>query len=234
MNLAEIADFAGLALGFIFTLMIFSYLLGDNPFFRFATHLFIGVASGFALVVVLYNILWLQLAAPIILQPVQSLYLIPPLLLGFWLLITKSTRLARFGNPVMGYLVGAAAAAAIGGAVLGTIFPQISASAANFDLQIARQAGLNEIGFIFSGFIILAGMVTTLAYFHFSARPDKEGRPVRHPLIEELARFGRGFIAITFGVLFAGIYAAALAALINRVNFIVDRIIIENLLPLLQ
>jgi hypothetical protein len=232
MNPAEIADFIGLALGFLLTLMIFSYLLGDNPFFRFAAHLFIGVASGFALVVVLYNILWLQLAAPIILQPLQSLYLLPPVILGIWLFFTKSTRLARFGNPVMAFLVGAAAATAIGGAVLGTIFPQISATAAAFDLQLARQLGVNEIGYIFNGVIILVGLVTTLMYFHFSASPDKEGRIVRHPLIEELARFGRVFIAITFGVLFAGVYAAALAALINRVNFIVDRIVIENLLPL--
>jgi hypothetical protein len=233
MTLAEIADLAGLLLSFIFTLMILSYLLGDNPFFRFASHLFIGVASGFALVVVIYNILWLQLAAPILLQPVQSLFLLPPLFLGIWLLVTKSTRLARLGNPVLGYLVGAAGATAIGGAVLGTIFPQISASAASVDLQLARQIGANEVGFIFSGLIVLVGMITTLVYFHFGAKPDKEGQPVRHPLIEEIARFGRVFIAITFGVLFAGLFMAALAALINRVNFIVDRIIIENFLTLL-
>jgi hypothetical protein len=233
MSPAEIADILGLALGFIFTLMIFSYLIGDNPFFRFAVHLFIGVASGFALVIVLYNVLWLHLAAPIILQPAESLYLLPPVFLGLWLFFTKSNRFARLGNPVMAYLVGAAAATAIGGAVLGTIFPQISASAAAFDLQLAQQLGVNEIGYIFGGLIILVGMVTTLIYFHFSASPNKEGRPERHPIIEELARFGRVFIAITFGVLFAGVYAAALAALINRVNFVVDRIIIENLLPLL-
>jgi hypothetical protein len=234
MTLVEVADLAGLLLGFLLTLMTLSYLLGDNPFFRFASHLFIGVASGFALVVVLYNVLWLQLAAPFILQPVQSLYLLPSMFLGLWLLVTKSTRLARFGNPVLAYLVGAAAATAVGGAVLGTIFPQISASSASFDLQIARQLGVNEIGFLFSAVIVLVGMISTLFYFHFGARPDKEGLPVRNPLVEEIARFGRVFIAITFGVLFAGIYMAALAALIHRVNFVVDRIIIENVLTLLQ
>jgi hypothetical protein len=39
-------------------------------------------------------------------------------------------------------------------------------------------------------------------------------------LIEILAVVGRFFIAVTFGVLFAGAYAAALTALVSRIYFI--------------
>ncbi len=34
--------------GFLLTLMVFSYLIGDNPLFRIAVYLFIGVSSGYA------------------------------------------------------------------------------------------------------------------------------------------------------------------------------------------
>jgi hypothetical protein len=42
----------------------------------------------------------------------------------------------------------------------------------------------------------------------------------RNPLVNILAWIGRGFIAVTFGVLFAGVYMAALTALIERMDSI--------------
>jgi len=44
-------------LGLILTLMIFSYLIGDNPLFRIAIYLFIGVSSGYAATVVWHYVL---------------------------------------------------------------------------------------------------------------------------------------------------------------------------------
>ena len=38
--------------GFFLTVMIFSYLIGDNPLFRIAVYLFVGVASGYAAAVI--------------------------------------------------------------------------------------------------------------------------------------------------------------------------------------
>jgi predicted membrane protein len=33
-------------IGFLLSILVFSYLIGDNPLFRFAIHLFIGVSAG--------------------------------------------------------------------------------------------------------------------------------------------------------------------------------------------
>jgi hypothetical protein len=234
MNVAELADFFGVMLGFILTIMIFSYIFGDNPLFRLAIHIFIGVASGFALVVVFYNIFWNQLLLPLIERPAQSLMLLPPLLLGLWLLVTKGlSRFSRLGNPVMAFLVGAGVAAAIGGSILGTLLPQIWASGSLLDIQAARQAGQPLGGFLLSGILVLVGTVSTLAYFHFGTRQRPDGTVERGQAMIVLGLVGQGFIAITFGVLFAGVYSAALAALIERMNFIVDRVIIDHLLPLI-
>jgi len=61
--------------------------------------------------------------------------------------------------------------------------------------------------------------VTTLVYFHFGARTTADGTVRRFRAIEATATVGGIFVAITLGVLFAGIYSAALTAMIQRLYF---------------
>jgi hypothetical protein len=66
------------------------------------------------------------------------------------------------------------------------------------------------------------GTVFTLASFHFSAGRAADGAPKSNRIIEGVAWVGRIFIAITFGVLFAGVYMSALTAMIERLSFILN------------
>jgi hypothetical protein len=91
-----------------------------------------------------------------------------------------------------------------------------------FDLQVAIDRGINVGFFLVNGGIILVGTITSLAYFHFGARHRQNQAPVRQPWIEELSQIGQLFIAITLGVFFAAVYSAALAALVERLSFLVD------------
>jgi hypothetical protein len=153
------------------------------------------------------------------------LLLLIPLVLGGLLLTKASPRLSGFGSPAVAYLVGVGAAAAIGGAVLGTIFPQVGATVNLFDWQVMS---LSENGFLFeflNGSIILVGTVTTLIYFHFGARAQPGRTPQRAPWIDAVAWVGKVFIAITFGALFAGVYAASLVALIERLDSFISMIL---------
>ena len=52
-------------LGFIFTLLIFSYLIGDNPLFRVAIYIFIGVSSGYIAAVALWQVIIPRLLYPL-------------------------------------------------------------------------------------------------------------------------------------------------------------------------
>jgi len=76
--------------------------------------------------------------------------------------------------------------------------------------------------FIAQGVLIILGTVTTLIYFHFGARNRVSGAPRRPEWVEFLARVGQVFIAITLGVIFAGVFTASLTAMIERVQFIYD------------
>jgi hypothetical protein len=71
---------------------------------------------------------------------------------------------------------------------------------------------------VFSGVLVLSGVIGTLAYFHFGARQKLDGTVKRNFVVEILTLIGRVYIAITFGVLFAGVYMAALTALIGRMD----------------
>jgi len=215
-------EFLSAAAGLVLTLLIFSYLIGDNPLFRIAVYLFIGVASGYAATVV-----WHYVLIPKLFQPMQSsdanqlLFAIIPLILCVSLLTKLSPRISWVGNFAMAILVGVGAAAAVGGAVLGTLIPQSQAAMDALDFRSAGGGSLSFLKLI-EGIVMLAGTVFTLGYFQFSAGRAPDGAPKRNILFEGVAWVGRIFIAITFGVLFAGVYMAALTALIERLSSILD------------
>lgn len=209
-------DFATTVISFLFTLMILSYLIGDNPFFRLAVYVFIGVSAGYAASVAWHNILWPKLINPLIYgNSQQSLLLFIPLFLGLLLLLKLFPGVSRLGNPVMAFLVGIAAAIAISGAVLGTVIPQAMATIDLFDFT----SGGNIVEKVFESTVFLIGTVSTLMYFQFSARNTPKGLS-RGRIVEGLAWLGKIFLAITFGVVFAGVLTAALTALIDRISFI--------------
>lgn len=225
MNLADLAlgDLIGVIVGFFLTLLVFSYLLGDNPLFRLSIYLFIGVAAGYAAIVTIYSVILPRLFVPLISgSRGEQILALLPLLLSVMLLTKISPRLARVGNISMAFLVGVGAATAIGGAVVGTLFPQINAAINAFDWQILQAGDANLWLQIFNGVILLFGTIATLAYFHFGGIARPGGAPRSQLLLDQVRPFGLVFIAVTFGFLFAGVYAASLTALIERLSFLVE------------
>ena len=210
------ADLIWTLVGFILTLLIFSFLIGDNPVFRLTAYLFVGVMAGYVAVVVIYQVLIPRLALPLLEGASgERLLALVPLVLAALLLTKLSPRLSHFGTIPMAYLVGVGAAVTISGATLGTIIPQTLAAIRSFG-----SADASAMGAIAESAIFLLGTVGTLIYFQFQAHtrpglPPERSRPVRF-----IARVGEVFIAITLGAVFAGVYSAAVTALIDRLDFI--------------
>ena len=201
-------------IGFIFTLLIFSYLIGDNPLFRMAVYIFIGAASGYAAVVICYSVLLPKLRLLSIDDPAQLIMGIIPFLLGATLLAKLTPRMSWLGSFAMALLVGVGAATALSGAVIGTLIPQSRSAMDAFVSPTFLQ--------LIEGIVMLLGTALTLIYFQFSARRAPDGAVKRNVILEVLAWGGRVFIAITFGVLFAGVYMAALTAMLERLSSMVN------------
>lgn len=224
--LSQIGVLAAAAL----TLITLSYAFGDHPLFRLVLYIFIGVAAGYAGAIAIEDVVLPQLVFPILdtwngILQIGLPDLIVRITLSALLLLKLSPRAARFGNPVTALLAGVGAALAIGGAVQGTIIPQIGAAATTFDVeayQIALQGGYygENIQIIIAGTILLLATVSTLAYFHFGAQARGNQEPLRNIVVDGLAWVGSIFIAITLATLFAGVLLAALSALIERLSFL--------------
>ena len=199
-------------LSFVFTLLIFSYLIGDNPLFRIAVYTFVGVASGYIAAVIFRQIILLRLFQPFATAMISGSLLdkgltLVPVLFSLLVFMKISPRLA---------------AITIAGALTGTLIPQVMGAINTFDLNAAVARNIQPYEVIGSGAITLAGTIFTLIYFHFGARPKADGSMHRLGLIEILAWLGRIFIGITLGAIFAGVYAAALTALIERIASLIN------------
>lgn len=218
--MAQNPEIIWLVISFILTMLVFSYLLGDNPVFRVVSALFIGLTAGYFVVVIVYQVLIARLAVPLL---QGSRLALVPLLLSGLLLMKLSPRLSRLGNPSMALMVGVGAAVAIGGAVLGTLFGQIKGSLSFFDLPVA-QPGSSRGLVIIEGMFFLLGTLATLYYFNFSAKKKNKQDPKPHWLVGLLAAFGKVFIAVTLGAVFAGVLTAAITALIERSDFLINAI----------
>ena len=186
MNM-NLVDAIWTAVAFLLTLCVFSYLFGDNFFFRLATYLFVGVSAGYVFVLIFFQVIVPRLVIPIQTYSLGELlvFIIPPLVGGALLLTKVSARLSPLGTLPMAYLVGVGAAVAIGGAVFGTIVGQVGGTASTIAISGVE------------GFIVLVGTICTLAYFQFSVNVRSEQTGQRPALVEGLAKVGQVFIGIT-------------------------------------
>jgi len=214
-----LSDLIGFITGFLFTLMVLSYLVGDNPLFRFAMHVFVGVSAGYIVIVTISNVILPQMVYPLI----EGKFSVLTAMMwagAFFLMFKAVPKVSRFGNGVMAYLVGVGVAVAIGGAVLGTIFPQSLGTIRLFDQGLDGNVYALRWEQILNGMLILIGTLSTLVYFRFHLR--EHGRTVTKGLmsLRFVNTIGQFFIAVTFGVLFVGVYIASVSALIERFVFI--------------
>jgi len=218
------------AISFLFTLLIFSYVIGDNPLFRGAAYIFVGVSSGYIAVVAVWQVIMPHLIYPLLsaaaARTLFNLEVILPLgliLLGGLMLILP--RQAVLGRIPLAFIVGVGVAVTLIGALGGTLIPQVMSTINALDMNAAAARGIGLIEAAVNGAIILAGTILTLVYFHFGARQKPDGSMRRLGLIEALAWGGRIFIGIALGTVFAGIYSAALTALIERISSLINFIL---------
>jgi hypothetical protein len=207
-------DLIWTVVGFVLSLMIFSYLIGDNILFRFAASLFIGVSAGYVAVILLFQVVYPRLIYPLLTGTVlERSFTLIPLALSFLLFFKPSRNLSALGGIPFAMLIGAGAAFAIGGAVLGTILPQSLSTINLFDLT---KTGNN----ILEGAIILVATVTTLMYFYFGAKYEN-GKPIRRAAwIEAISKVGQVFLFATLGAIYAGVFITAITALVGRIQAI--------------
>ncbi len=74
--------------------------------------------------------------------------------------------------------------------------------------------------------ILLVGTVSTLIYFRFSASRSQTGEKERSWLTSAVAYIGKLFIAVTFGVMYAGVLMSTIIVLGQRLQELVDLVLV--------
>jgi hypothetical protein len=202
----------GLWAGFILTLMVYSYILGDNALYRLAVYVFAGLAAGYITIVTVESILipWFDSTLRSG-DTVKAGLGMLPVLLGVLLLFNSSKRFTGFGNLGIALVVGVGTAVALVGALTGTLIPLAIDTAGREDVveQVA----------------IFIGVATSLIYFQYLARrrPDGEARQIAP--VRVIGFVGQGFIVVTLGALYAAAILTSLTIFSERIGFVLGRIL---------
>jgi len=194
-------------IGAILTLAIFSFLYKENPFYRAAEYLYVGLANGYAITFYWHRILMPSLISPVRNDPnpYVKLYLIAIAIIGalyFTRFIPKVSWLVRIPIAiVMGYSSGAY----IPRAIDASIIQQLKAT-------IITRATFVQVWDGVWAVIIALGVIATVSYFFFSAE--------RKGVLKPVSYLGVVFIMVGFGASFGYTVMARLSLFIGRLQFL--------------
>jgi hypothetical protein len=209
------SELIGTWIAALLTLMVFSYLLGDNPLYRLAEHLFIGTAIGYAVLLAYYSVLRPKLFLPLLQSPAANWTLAVPLLLSLLLLGRLNLKWHRAGIIPLAFLLGVGAALAIGGALFGSLLPQTVATIQSIN---PAEGGW---GVALSNLVLIVGTLSALFYFYFTGDGGKGLGRIPAGFMKVWRGLGKWFIMVTFGAIFASTVMARLSLLIGRLQFLI-------------
>ncbi len=206
-------DVIGLILGLVLTVFIFTYLVGDNPLYRLAVHILVGMSAAYAGIVVIQQVLvpiYREIQANS--SDINGLVWYVPLFFSFLLLFQMLPPIAWLSKITVALMIGIGAAVALIGAIRGTLWPQI--------------VGIENSTEIFVGQSIIAAVLTavTLLSFQFTQRkPQNSTTPAQPSLLRSgIAQSGKIILTITFGYLFAATLNTSLLLFSDRAGFFIS------------
>jgi hypothetical protein len=187
-----------------FTLAILSFLYKDNPFYKFAEHVYVGVSAGYWVIYVWGFDVW-----PMLVQRwrdeagLEQWILLVPGALGVIMLSRWFSKIAWVSRWPIAFTVGVGAGLGITGNLQGFVVPQIGAT-------LLPVTGWNLVSL--NNLVLVVGVVATILYFYFSK--------AHKGVLGVSARIGIIFIMISFGASFGYTLMARISLLIGRLYFL--------------
>jgi hypothetical protein len=183
------------------TIAIFSFLYKDNPLYKFAEHLYVGVSAGFGVIYV-----WAFDLKPMLIDRfisehgIERWILLIPAILGILMFSRWIGKFGYLSRLPISFTVGIGAGLGITASVQGFLLPQIQGT-------LLPLTTINNI-------ILVIGVITTILYFYFSH--EFKGKT------QYILRVGVVFIMVSFGASFGYTVMARISLLIGRVFFLLS------------
>ncbi len=188
----------------LLTLAILSFLYRDNPVYKIAESLLIGVSIGYFLVITWTNTLMDLLFVPLFTQ--GQLALIAPFLLGLLMFGRFHAKTSPLSRIAIAVLIGSGAGVAIPAMLEARTLRQMSATVK----PLITAEGVFDL----SSLIVMVGVLTTLSYFYFS-REHKGAMGIS-------AKIGTYFLMAFFGTTFGYTVMSRMSTFIGRVEFLLS------------
>tara|TARA_Y100001935_G_scaffold40646_1_gene32693 strand:- start:323 stop:1045 length:723 start_codon:yes stop_codon:yes gene_type:complete len=194
----------------LLTLSIFSYLYGDNPFYKAAEHIFVGVSAGYVFTITFWDTIWPNLFGRLFPEYVGAgfsfdMTYIFPLILGVFMLFRLSKKYDWLSRISIAYIVGMMAGLKFYVFLNSNLLTQIKSSTVNLSGTYFS---------IFNEIIILIGVICGLIYFFFSK--EHTG------MLGKVSRIGVYFLMIKFGASFGFAVMGRISLLIGRFEELIE------------
>jgi len=185
------------------TIGILSFLYRDNPLYKVAEHLYVGISAGFA---VIYT--WSFDVYPMLVDAfrtnlaqhnyLEAWILVVPALLGLVMLCRSLPKIAWISRWPLSFTIGIGSGLGLIASVQGYLLPQVSDT-------LRPLVTVNNA-------LMSIGVIATLVYFYFSR--EHKGA------LGAISRVGIIFIMVAFGAAFGYTVMARVSLLIGRVYFL--------------
>lgn len=199
------------------TLFIFSFLYKDNPLFKLAENLYVGVSVGYTIVktydTVIVHLIW----KPIVENKEWTLLI--PVAIGLLMLTRYVPKAAWLSRYAFAFIVGVGSGLAIPRTISSFILKQIEDTVRPLMILVPGEGLsftwnlLNPASSV-NTIIILIGVSSVLFYFFFSVEHTGAGKAV--------ARTGILFLMIAFGAAFGYTVMARMSLLIGRLSDLIE------------
>jgi hypothetical protein len=199
------------------TLFIFSFLYKDNPLFKLAENLYVGVSVGYTIVktydTVIVHLIW----KPIVEDGEWTLVI--PVAIGLLMLTRYVPKAAWLSRYAFAFIVGVGSGLAIPRVISSYILKQIEDTVRPLMMLVPGEGltftwNLLNPASSLNTIIILVGVSSVLFYFFFSVEHTGPGKAV--------ARTGILFLMIAFGAAFGYTVMARMSLLIGRLTDLIE------------
>jgi len=191
----DLLTIAGTWISIFLTLAILSFLYDDNPIYKFAEHLFMGLGIGIGTIEIYFGVFQPKVVTPLF-EEHRWLTLAPLLLL--LLLFTKLTRKHQHWARIpIAFIVAAFAGVKLTGEANGRLLEQVRATMPNLQ-ELYETSGWwdwdNGGAGVISGVLLVLGLCACLLHFYFSTPHNKPMRVIsRIGILTLMLSFGASF-----------------------------------------
>ncbi len=198
----------GIWVSALLTLAIYSFLYKDNPFYKLAEHIFVGVSTGYLLVVAVSDALYRDLVQPLTATGMWSnLIILLPGFFGVLMFTRLFNKISWLSRISLAIFIGVTSGYSIPTYIQGDLIKQTEATIV--PLYTQGQSGWAS----FNCLVLLVGVLSVLVYFSFSIK--HEG------FVKHVSRLGTWYLMIFFGAAFGYTVMGRVSLLIGRMRFLI-------------